>query len=136
MKPEKASKQTGNKENKQKGCFASRKKTANSQQHQEQQEEEMKEVYEPCELQNIQLNCEKGQLTAVVGHVGCGKSSLINSILGEMPKKDASVRLDDMVHIKGSIGYVPQTPFIMNATLRENILFGSEYSEELYQVVD
>ena len=88
----------------------------------------------PFELQNIQLNCEKGQLTAVVGHVGCGKSSLINSVLGEMPKKDASVRLDDMVHIKGSIGYVPQTPFIMNATLRENILFGSEYNEELYQV--
>ena len=73
-------------------------------------------------------------MTAVVGHVGCGKSSLLNSVLGEMPKKDASMDLNQMVHIRGTIGYVPQTPFIMNATLRDNILFGSEYNEELYEV--
>lgn len=63
-----------------------------------------------------------------------GKSSLLNSILGEMPKKDPEVNLNDMVHIRGSIGYVPQTPFIMNATLRDNILFGSEYNKDLYEV--
>lgn len=51
-----------------------------------------------------------------------------------MPKKDPEVNLNDMVHIRGSIGYVPQTPFIMNATLRDNILFGSEYNKDLYEV--
>ena len=37
----------------------------------------MEEVYEPFVLNHINLNCEKGQLTAVVGHVGCGMTTLL-----------------------------------------------------------
>ena len=37
----------------------------------------MEEVYEPFVLNHINLNCEKGQLTAVVGHVGCGMNNLL-----------------------------------------------------------
>ena len=58
----------------------------------------------------------------------------VNAILGEMPRFDESTDLNSMVHIKGSIGYVPQTPFIMNASLRDNILFGSPFNEEKYKV--
>ena len=92
------------------------------------------EASQPFELNGINVSFESNQLTAVVGHVGCGKSSLLNAILGEMPKYDDSMELNNMVHIKGTIGYVPQTPFIMNASLRDNILFGSPFDEEKYNV--
>ena len=52
-----------------------------------------------------------------------------------MPRVDLTRPLTDFIHLKGSIAYVPQTPFIMNATLRDNILFGKEYNEERYQKV-
>ena len=92
------------------------------------------EQSQPFELTGINLSFESNQLSAIVGHVGCGKSSLLNAILGEMPRVDESRDLNSMVHIKGSIGYVPQTPFIMNASLRDNILFGSPFNEEKYKV--
>ena len=51
-----------------------------------------------------------------------------------MPKRDPETNLNDLILIRGTIGYVPQTPFIMNATLRDNILFGSPFNQELYDV--
>ena len=51
-----------------------------------------------------------------------------------MPKRDPETNLNNLIHIRGTIGYVPQTPFIMNATLRDNILFGSPFNQELYDV--
>ena len=51
-----------------------------------------------------------------------------------MPKRDPETNLHNLIHIRGTIGYVPQTPFIMNATLRDNILFGSPFNQELYDV--
>ena len=52
-----------------------------------------------------------------------------------MPRKDTSLDLNKIVQIKGSIAYVPQTPFIMNASLRDNILFGAPFDAEKYQVL-
>lgn len=89
----------------------------------------------PFELHDVNLTCESRSLTAIVGHVGCGKSSLLSAILGEMPRTDSSRSLDSEIQIRGSIAYVPQTPFIMNASLRDNILFGKEYNAERYQHV-
>lgn len=51
-----------------------------------------------------------------------------------MPKRVPETNLNNLIHIRGTIGYVPQTPFIMNATLRDNILFGSPFNQELYDV--
>ena len=51
-----------------------------------------------------------------------------------MPKRDPETNLNNLIHIRVTIGYVPQTPFIMNATLRDNILFGSPFKQELYDV--
>ena len=89
----------------------------------------------PFELTSINASFESGQLSAIVGHVGCGKSSLLSAILGEMPRVDSFVDLNRVVRIKGSIAYVPQTPFIMNASLRDNILFGAPFDAEKYQVL-
>uniref|UniRef100_A0A665WVS5 ATP-binding cassette, sub-family C (CFTR/MRP), member 3 n=1 Tax=Echeneis naucrates TaxID=173247 RepID=A0A665WVS5_ECHNA len=70
-----------------------------------------------------------GSLLAVVGHVGCGKSSLISALLGETEK------LEGEVSIRGSVAYVPQQAWIQNATLRDNILFGKPYNEQKYRCV-
>nr|XP_046232338.1 ATP-binding cassette sub-family C member 3 isoform X2 [Scatophagus argus] len=81
---------------------------------------------DPPVLHNINVMVPQGSLLAVVGHVGCGKSSLISALLGEMEK------LEGEVSIRGSVAYVPQQAWIQNATLRDNILFGRPYNEQKY----
>ncbi|XP_077359163.1 ATP-binding cassette sub-family C member 3 isoform X2 [Festucalex cinctus] len=80
-------------------------------------------------LHDINVLVPQGSLLAVVGHVGCGKSSLISALLGEMEK------LEGEVSIRGSVAYVPQQAWIQNATLRDNILFGKAYNEQKYRCV-
>ncbi|XP_065088176.1 multidrug resistance-associated protein 1-like [Ochlerotatus camptorhynchus] len=80
-------------------------------------------------LKNINLALKKGKLSAVVGSVGTGKSSLISALLGEMEKVKGSVNTD------GTIAFVPQQAWIQNATLRENILFGKSYDAQKYDRV-
>ncbi|XP_038591350.1 canalicular multispecific organic anion transporter 2 isoform X1 [Micropterus salmoides] len=84
---------------------------------------------DPPVLHNINVMVPQGSLLAVVGHVGCGKSSLISALLGEMEK------LEGEVSIRGSVAYVPQQAWIQNATLRDNILFGNPYNEQKYRRV-
>ncbi|XP_070783133.1 ATP-binding cassette sub-family C member 3 [Enoplosus armatus] len=84
---------------------------------------------DPPVLHNINVMAPQGSLLAVVGHVGCGKSSLISALLGEMEK------LEGDVSIRGSVAYVPQQAWIQNATLRDNILFGKPYNEQKYRCV-
>ena len=80
-------------------------------------------------LKKINLDVKKNTLVAVVGPVGCGKSSLISALLGEMEKKSGSV------NTYGSLAFVPQQAWIQNSTLRDNILFGKSYNKELYERV-
>ncbi|NXP45468.1 MRP3 protein, partial [Heliornis fulica] len=80
-------------------------------------------------LKDINLLVPSGALVAVVGHVGCGKSSLVSALLGEMEK------LEGEVAVKGSVAYVPQQAWIQNATLKDNILFGQASNEQKYQNV-
>lgn len=60
----------------------------------------------------------------VIGKVGCGKTSLLYSIMQEMEVMSGSTT------IKGSISYVEQEPFIFSASIEDNILFGNEYDKE------
>lgn len=63
-------------------------------------------------MKNVNLNVGKGELAAVVGPVGCGKTSLISSILGETDRISGGVNID------GTVAYVAQQAWIQNATLR------------------
>uniref|UniRef100_A0A672Q8Y1 Canalicular multispecific organic anion transporter 2-like n=1 Tax=Sinocyclocheilus grahami TaxID=75366 RepID=A0A672Q8Y1_SINGR len=78
---------------------------------------------------SINVMVPQGSLLAVVGHVGCGKTSLVCALLGEMEK------LEGQISIQGSVAYVPQQAWIQNATLRDNILFGRPYAEQKYRCV-
>uniref|UniRef100_A0A915PJI9 Uncharacterized protein n=1 Tax=Setaria digitata TaxID=48799 RepID=A0A915PJI9_9BILA len=80
-------------------------------------------------LKNISLNVKKGELVAVVGKVGSGKSSLLSAILGEMDK------LDGRMDIFGSVAYAPQQPWIQNLSLMDNILFGTLLDPKRYETV-
>lgn len=80
-------------------------------------------------LVNINLSVKKGELVAVVGRVGSGKSSLLSAILGEM------TRLSGKVKIRGSVAYVCQNPWLQGATVRENIVFGHRFNQEFYDAV-
>ncbi|XP_053473518.1 multidrug resistance-associated protein 1-like [Ictalurus furcatus] len=80
-------------------------------------------------LKRVSVKVPQGSLVAVVGHVGCGKSSLLSAVLGEMEKKSGNVT------VKGSVAYVPQQAWIQNATLRENIVFGQQTKESCYRRV-
>ncbi|XP_076436012.1 ATP-binding cassette sub-family C member 5-like [Babylonia areolata] len=80
-------------------------------------------------LINISFTLKKGQLLGVCGSVGSGKSSLIQAILGRMDKLSGSIC------VGGTIAYVPQQAWIMNATARDNILFGTPYNEDRYSKV-
>ncbi|XP_048027585.1 ATP-binding cassette sub-family C member 3 isoform X2 [Megalobrama amblycephala] len=80
-------------------------------------------------LDNINVMVPQGSLLAVVGHVGCGKTSLVSALLGEMEK------LEGQISIRGSVAYVPQQAWIQNCTLRDNILFGRPYVEHKYRCV-
>jgi ABC-type multidrug transport system fused ATPase/permease subunit len=68
-------------------------------------------------LKRTNFECKPGQLIAVVGGVGCGKSSLLNGILGEVRE------LAGMTEVNGNLAFFSQTPFILNATVKANILF-------------
>ncbi|GFY43924.1 multidrug resistance-associated protein 1 [Trichonephila inaurata madagascariensis] len=80
-------------------------------------------------LKDINLHIPKGSLFAVIGPVGSGKSSLISALLGEMHKTSGSV------DIKGAVAYVPQQAWILNQSLRENILLVKHMREEKYNKI-
>ncbi|KAG1731999.1 P-loop containing nucleoside triphosphate hydrolase protein [Suillus paluster] len=80
-------------------------------------------------LEDINLAVRKGELVGVLGRVGSGKSSLLAAIIGDMRKTDGEVRLF------GNVAYAAQNPWILSATVRDNILFSHEYDEVFYNLV-
>ncbi|XP_060650132.1 LOW QUALITY PROTEIN: probable multidrug resistance-associated protein lethal(2)03659 [Drosophila nasuta] len=80
-------------------------------------------------LDNINLQMKRRQLVAVVGPVGAGKSSLIQSILGELPAQMGSLK------VNGSFSFATQEPWLFTGTVRENILFGLTLDKHRYRTV-
>lgn len=80
-------------------------------------------------LQGISFTVRPGELLAVVGPVGAGKSSLLSAVLGELPSSQG------LVSVHGSVAYVSQQPWVFSGTVRSNILFGKKYEKERYDKV-
>eukprot|EP00741_Cyanophora_paradoxa_P011330 tig00020554_g10943.t1 len=78
-------------------------------------------------LRGIDFEAGAGQLVAVVGPVGSGKSSLLSALLGDIRRRAGSVR------VAGRVAYVAQQAWIVNATLKENVLFGERLDERRYR---
>ena len=81
-------------------------------------------------LTNINFEIKKGEFVIILGSTGSGKTALINSILNNYTFND-----DKNVIINGNISYTPQTSWIMNETIRNNIIFFNEFNEERYSKI-
>ncbi|XP_031596637.1 multidrug resistance-associated protein 5 [Oreochromis aureus] len=80
-------------------------------------------------LHRINLCIKKGSLVGICGGVGSGKSSLLSALLGQM------TLLEGKVAVSGGFAYVSQQAWILNDSLKENILFGNEYNPDKYNAV-
>ncbi|XP_058102179.1 putative ABC transporter C family member 15 [Magnolia sinica] len=76
------------------------------------------------------INIMKGEKVAVCGSVGSGKSSLLSSIIGEIPRI-----YGEGIKVFGSKAYVPQSAWIQTGTVRENVLFGKKMDKYFYEDV-
>ncbi|KAK3858134.1 hypothetical protein Pcinc_035658 [Petrolisthes cinctipes] len=83
-------------------------------------------------LRSINIQVSKGQVVAVVGRVGSGKTSLLNSILGEMTKCRGVVAV---ASLHTGFGLATQEAWIQNGTIKDNILFGSSLDTTRYRAV-
>ncbi|KAM6464845.1 ATP-binding cassette sub-family C member 8 isoform 1-T1 [Liasis olivaceus] len=107
-------------------------------------------------LSSIDIRIPQGQLTMIVGQVGCGKSSLLLGILGEMQKisgnviwnssipdsetgEDVSSEMETTIEMesrkRGPVAYASQKPWLLNATVEENITFESPFNKQRYKAV-
>lgn len=77
-------------------------------------------------LCNVNFAAHKGELSCIIGRVGAGKSSFLQSILGDLWKMNGEVV------VRGRIAYVAQQPWVMNASVKENIVFGHRWDPQFY----
>ena len=80
-------------------------------------------------LQGVELSVPQGTLVGVAGPVGCGKSSILMALVGDIPRQAGRVVM------RGRVSLCVQEPWIQNATLRDNVLFGTAYDEARYKSV-
>ncbi|CAM5999831.1 unnamed protein product, partial [Sphagnum balticum] len=80
-------------------------------------------------ISNLSFTASVGKLTVIIGPVGSGKSSVLMSILGELPVISGHVR------VRGKIAYASQEAWTFAGTVRENITFGCKYDERKYKQV-
>lgn len=78
-------------------------------------------------IQNINYNFEAGKLYAILGEVGSGKSSLLLSVLNDLITKNGKVVKN------GEVALISQSAFLLNASIKDNILFYNEYNEDKYK---
>ena len=88
-------------------------------------------------LKDVSLTIQHRKVTALVGPSGSGKSTLANILLRLYDPKSGSIIVNerdlkeyDIGTYRDHIGYVSQDPFVFNASIKENISFGIEYTDE------
>ena len=96
-------------------------------------QEEKKKINKPSMptvvLEHLTIDIHRGQCIAIVGPVGSGKSAFCNTILREMKKTEGTLS------VHGTIAYAAQTAWILNASIKDNILFGQSYDRKRYRKI-
>lgn len=80
-------------------------------------------------LKNINLNIKPGEFVGIVGEIGSGKTSILLALMGELTFIEGRARKN------GRVAYISQEAFLINDTLKNNIIFGNDYNDKLYKEV-
>lgn len=80
-------------------------------------------------LLDLNINAKPGQFIGVIGKVGCGKSALLKALTKTLFVQNGSYKKN------GKIAYISQETFLVNGTLKNNIIFGHELDEPKYQQI-
>ena len=128
----------------------------------EQEKDEKKQLSKFVTLREIDIQIQKGEFVCIIGDVGSGKSSLLQTIIGDLiylPVTEINnfggfehegsqeeftnlkdrlfnpdlLVLDKPIKIRGSISYVSQSSWIQNMTIQDNILFGQKQDGKRYK---
>ncbi|KAF1996082.1 P-loop containing nucleoside triphosphate hydrolase protein [Amniculicola lignicola CBS 123094] len=96
-------------------------------------------------IRNIDLSFPSGGLSVISGETGSGKTLLLSAILGEIELREGLIQVPSIQRpgscnyqqwiIPGSVAYISQTPWLENASLRDNILFGLPFLRDRYENV-
>ncbi|KAJ5949963.1 ATP-binding cassette transporter [Penicillium verhagenii] len=81
-------------------------------------------------LHDVNLSVRQGEITMVIGPVASGKSTILQTVLHETVVKAGEVKVTTS---ESQIAYCAQVPWIINASVRDNIILGSEYNSEWYE---
>ncbi|XP_070538811.1 ATP-binding cassette sub-family C member 4-like [Ptychodera flava] len=80
-------------------------------------------------LHDINFEAKPGELIAVIGPVGCGKSSLLRALMNDL------TQVRDELVVEGSLSHSSQQPWVFKDTLKRNVIFWDEFDEEKYNKV-
>ncbi|NDV22168.1 ABC transporter ATP-binding protein [Desulfovibrio sp. JC022] len=88
-------------------------------------------------LKNINMNIKKGEKIALIGESGAGKSTLADIIIGMYTSFSGNIDVDDngltetnMLSWRKKIGYIPQSIYLFDSTVAENVTFGRDHNEQ------
>lgn len=100
---------------------------------------------EAFKLRNVDIKFAVGDLNVIVGQTGSGKTSLLLALLGEMQKEKGKVFIpsgnrreavvDRATKLTDTIAYCPQEAWLMNGTIKQNILFAHKFDRKRYNDV-
>ena len=97
--------------------------------------DEYKKTPDKTLLKDLDLLVKKGDLVTVIGETGSGKTCLINSILRNLELLNDNSPEKQFYMYSNKISYACQDPWIMNGTIRENIVFYDKFDKERYNQV-
>lgn len=96
-------------------------------------------------LKNVSFTANPGQVTAIIGSTGSGKSTILNLVSRFYDVCDGAVLVDgvdvremDFASLYGKLGYIPQQAFLFSGTIADNLRYGKEDAtdDELWKALE